>query len=283
MCIRDSSTFLGFEDTILYVACFDANGGLFEPLFTKEDAIISDELNHASIIDGIRLCKAQRYRYDHSDMVSLENCLKEAEKNNARHKVIATDGVFSMDGTYAKLDEICELAERYDALVMVDDCHATGFVGKKGKGTPEHFGVQGKIDILTGTLGKALGGASGGFVCAKENVIKLLKQKSRPYLFSNALAPSIVKASLVALDIVENEPERRERIMVNTQYFRGKMEALGFNLKGDSHPITPVMLGDAAVAQKMSKELLEHGLYACLLYTSPSPRDLSTSRMPSSA
>ena len=256
------SSFLGFEDTILYVACFDANGGLFEPLFTKEDAIISDALNHASIIDGIRLCKAQRYRYEHSDMRSLEECLKEAVKNNARHKVIATDGVFSMDGTYAKLDEICLLAEQYDALVMVDDCHATGFVGEKGKGTPEQFGVEGKIDILTGTLGKALGGASGGFVCAKENVIKLLKQKSRPYLFSNALAPSIVKASLVALEIIENEPERRERIKKNTQYFREKMKALGFSLKGDSHPITPVMLGDAAVAQKMSKELLEQGLYA---------------------
>ena len=256
------SSFLGFEDSILYVACFDANGGLFEPLFTKDDAIISDALNHASIIDGIRLCKAQRYRYDHSDMKSLENCLKVAVKNNARHKVIATDGVFSMDGTFAKLDEICQLAERYDALVMVDDCHATGFVGEKGRGTAEYFGVEGKIDILTGTLGKALGGASGGFICAKENVIKLLKQRSRPYLFSNALAPSIVKASLVEIDIVENEPERRERIIKNTKYFREKMKDLGFTLKGDEHPITPIMLGDAAVAQKMSKELLEHGLYA---------------------
>ena len=195
-------------------------------------------------------------------MKSLENCLKVAVKNNARHKVIATDGVFSMDGTFAKLDEICQLAERYDALVMVDDCHATGFVGEKGRGTAEYFGVEGKIDILTGTLGKALGGASGGFICAKENVIKLLKQRSRPYLFSNALAPSIVKASLVAIDIVENEPERRERIIKNTKYFREKMKDLGFSLKGDEHPITPVMLGDAAVAQKMSKELLEHGLYA---------------------
>ena len=256
------SEFLGYEDSILYVACFDANGGLFEPLFGKEDAIISDALNHASIIDGIRLCKAQRYRYEHSDMSSLEQCLQQATENKARHIVIATDGVFSMDGTYAKLDQICELAEKYDALVMVDDCHATGFVGENGKGTPEHFGVEGKIDILTGTLGKALGGASGGFVCAKENVVQLLKQRSRPYLFSNALSPSIVKATLQALEIVEKEPDRRERIKENTLYFREKMDQLGFTLKGESHPITPVMLGDAEIAQKMSAALLEKGLYA---------------------
>ena len=256
------SEFLGFEDSILYVACFDANGGLFEPLFGKEDAIISDSLNHASIIDGIRLCKAQRYRYQHSDMSSLEECLQQATQNKARHIVIATDGVFSMDGTYAKLDKICELAEKYDALVMVDDCHATGFVGENGKGTPEHFGVEGKIDILTGTLGKALGGASGGFVCAKENVVQLLKQRSRPYLFSNALSPSIVKATLQALEIVENEPDRRVRIKENTLYFREKMNELGFTLKGESHPITPIMLGDAEIAQKMSAALLEKGLYA---------------------
>ena len=256
------SEFLGYEDSILYVACFDANGGLFEPLFGKEDAVISDALNHASIIDGIRLCKAQRYRYEHSDMSSLEQCLQQATENKARHIVIATDGVFSMDGTYAKLDQICELAEKYDALVMVDDCHATGFVGENGKGTPEHFGVEGKIDILTGTLGKALGGASGGFVCAKENVVQLLKQRSRPYLFSNALSPSIVKATLQALEIVEKEPDRRERIKENTLYFREKMDQLGFTLKGESHPITPVMLGDAETAQKMSAALLEKGLYA---------------------
>lgn len=256
------SEFLGYEDSILYVACFDANGGLFEPLFGKEDAIISDALNHASIIDGIRLCKAQRYRYEHSDMSSLEHCLQQATENKARHIVIATDGVFSMDGTYAKLDQICELAEKYDALVMVDDCHATGFVGENGKGTPEHFGVEGKIDILTGTLGKALGGASGGFVCAKENVVQLLKQRSRPYLFSNALSPSIVKATLQALEIVEKEPDRRLRIKENTLYFREKMNQLGFTLKGESHPITPVMLGDAETAQKMSAALLEKGLYA---------------------
>ena len=256
------SEFLGYEDSILYVACFDANGGLFEPLFGKEDAIISDALNHASIIDGIRLCKAQRYRYEHSDMSSLEQCLQQASENKARHIVIATDGVFSMDGTYAKLDQICQLAEKYDALVMVDDCHATGFVGENGKGTPEHFGVEGKIDILTGTLGKALGGASGGFVCAKENVVQLLKQRSRPYLFSNALSPSIVKATLQALEIVEKEPDRRVRIKENTLYFREKMNQLGFTLKGESHPITPVMLGDAETAQKMSAALLEKGLYA---------------------
>ena len=256
------SEFLSYEDSILYVACFDANGGLFEPLFGKEDAIISDSLNHASIIDGIRLCKAQRYRYQHSDMSSLEQCLQQARENKARHIVIATDGVFSMDGTYAKLDKICELAEKYDALTMVDDCHATGFVGENGKGTPEHFGVEGKIDILTGTLGKALGGASGGFVCAKENVVQLLKQRSRPYLFSNALSPSIVKATLQALEIVENEPDRRARIKENTLYFREKMNELGFTLKGESHPITPIMLGDAEIAQKMSAALLEKGLYA---------------------
>ena len=256
------SSFLGYEDTILYVACFDANGGLFEPLFGKEDAIISDSLNHASIIDGIRLSKAQRYRYEHSDMTSLERCLKEAIGNHARHKVIATDGVFSMDGTFAKLDQICELAKKYDALVMVDDCHATGFVGKNGKGTPEHFGLEGKIDILTSTLGKALGGASGGFVCAKKNVVQLLKQRSRPYLFSNALSPSIVRATLQALEIVENEPDRRVRIKENTLYFRERMTELGFTLKGHSHPITPVMLGDAEIAQKMSAALLNEGLYA---------------------
>ena len=273
------SSFLGYEDSILYVACFDANGGLFEPLFGKEDAIISDSLNHASIIDGIRLCKAQRYRYEHSDMTSLENCLKEAIDNNARHKVIATDGVFSMDGTYAKLDQICELANKYDALVMVDDCHATGFVGENGKGTPEHFGLEGKVDILTGTLGKALGGASGGFVCAKKNVVQLLKQRSRPYLFSNALSPSIVRATLQALEIVENEPERRARIKENTLYFRERMVELGFTLRGDSHPITPVMLGDAEIAQKMSAALLDEGLYAVGFFYPVVPRGQARIRL----
>ena len=256
------SKFLGYEDCILYVACFDANGGLFEPLFHAEDAIISDELNHASIIDGIRLTKAMRFRYKHSNMESLEECLLRAVDQGARHKVIVTDGVFSMDGSFAKLDSIVGLARKYDALIMVDDCHATGFIGKQGKGTAEYYGLEGEVDFLTGTLGKALGGASGGFTCASKNVIDLLKQRSRPYLFSNALSPSIVSASLKALDIVETDHERRERINENTKYFRSKMKNLGYTILGDEHPITPVMLGDAKIAQEMSKRLLEKGLYA---------------------
>lgn len=256
------SKFLGYEDCILYVACFDANGGLFEPLFHAEDAIISDELNHASIIDGIRLTKAKRFRYKHSNMESLEECLLRAVDQGARHKVIVTDGVFSMDGSFAKLDSIVGLAKKYDALIMVDDCHATGFIGKQGKGTAEYYGLEGEVDFLTGTLGKALGGASGGFTCASKNVIDLLKQRSRPYLFSNALSPSIVSASLKALDIVETDHERRERINENTKYFRSKMKNLGYTILGDEHPITPVMLGDAKIAQEMSKRLLEKGLYA---------------------
>lgn len=256
------SKFLGYEDCILYVACFDANGGLFEPLFHAEDAIISDELNHASIIDGIRLTKAMRFRYKHSNMESLEECLLRAGDQGARHKVIVTDGVFSMDGSFAKLDSIVGLARKYDALIMVDDCHATGFIGKQGKGTAEYYGLEGEVDFLTGTLGKALGGASGGFTCASKNVIDLLKQRSRPYLFSNALSPSIVSASLKALDIVETDHERRERINENTKYFRSKMKNLGYTILGDEHPITPVMLGDAKIAQEMSKRLLEKGLYA---------------------
>ena len=256
------SKFLGYEDCILYVACFDANGGLFEPLFHAEDAIISDELNHASIIDGIRLTKAMRFRYKHSNMQSLEECLLRAVDQGARHKVVVTDGVFSMDGSFAKLDSIVGLAKKYDALIMVDDCHATGFIGKQGKGTAEYYGLEGEVDFLTGTLGKALGGASGGFTCANKNVIDLLKQRSRPYLFSNALSPSIVSASLKALDIVETDHERRERINENTKYFRSKMKNLGYTILGDEHPITPVMLGDAKIAQEMSKRLLEKGLYA---------------------
>ncbi len=256
------SKFLGYEDCILYVACFDANGGLFEPLFHAEDAIISDELNHASIIDGIRLTKAMRFRYKHSNMESLEESLLKAADQGARHKVIVTDGVFSMDGSFAKLDSIVGLAKKYDALIMVDDCHATGFIGQHGKGTAEYYGLEGEVDFLTGTLGKALGGASGGFTCASKNVIDLLKQRSRPYLFSNALSPSIVSASLKALDIVEIDHERRERINENTKYFRSKMKNLGYTILGDEHPITPVMLGDAKIAQEMSKKLLERGLYA---------------------
>ena len=256
------SKFLGYEDCILYVACFDANGGLFEPLFHAEDAIISDELNHASIIDGIRLTKAMRFRYKHSNMESLEENLLKAADQGARHKVIVTDGVFSMDGSFAKLDSIVGLAKKYDALIMVDDCHATGFIGQHGKGTAEYYGLEGEVDFLTGTLGKALGGASGGFTCASKNVIDLLKQRSRPYLFSNALSPSIVSASLKALDIVETDHERRERINENTKYFRSKMKNLGYTILGDEHPITPVMLGDAKIAQEISKRLLEKGLYA---------------------
>ena len=256
------SKFLGYEDCILYVACFDANGGLFEPLFHAEDAIISDELNHASIIDGIRLTKAMRFRYKHSNMESLEESLLKAADQGARHKVIVTDGVFSMDGSFAKLDSIVGLAKKYDALIMVDDCHATGFIGQHGKGTAEYYGLEGEVDFLTGTLGKALGGASGGFTCASKNVIDLLKQRSRPYLFSNALSPSIVSASLKALNIVETDHERRERINENTKYFRSKMKNLGYTILGDEHPITPVMLGDAKIAQEMSKKLLERGLYA---------------------
>ena len=256
------SKFLGYEDCILYVACFDANGGLFEPLFHAEDAIISDELNHASIIDGIRLTKAMRFRYKHSNMESLEESLLKAADQGARHKVIVTDGVFSMDGSFAKLDSIVGLAKKYDALIMVDDCHATGFIGQHGKGTAEYYGLEGEVDFLTGTLGKALGGASGGFTCASKNVIDLLKQRSRPYLFSNALSPSIVSASLKALNIVETDHERRERINENTKYFRSKMKNLGYTILGDEHPITPVMLGDAKIAQEISKRLLEKGLYA---------------------
>ena len=254
------SEFLGTEDTILYAAAFDANGGLFEPLLNEKDAIISDELNHASIIDGIRLCKASRFRYSHNDMNDLEEKLKEAK--NSRTKIIVTDGVFSMDGTIAQLDKICELAEKYDALVMTDECHSTGFIGDKGRGVHEYHNVINKVDIITGTLGKALGGASGGFICAKENVIKLLKQRSRPYLFSNALSPSIVSASLKALEIIQDQPERRKRIKENTTYFRDSIKSLGFTIKGDMHPITPVMLGEAKIAQEMSKKLLEEGLYA---------------------
>ena len=256
------SNFLGYEDCILYVAAFDANGGLFEPLFHAEDAIISDALNHASIIDGIRLSKAMRFRYAHSNMQELEECLIKANDQGARHKVIVSDGVFSMDGSYARLDQIVKLAKQYDALIMLDDCHATGFVGKNGKGTAEYFGLEGEVDLLTGTLGKALGGASGGFTCAKSNVVQLLKQRSRPYLFSNALPPAIVSATLKALEIVESDSARRERIVKNTEYFRSKMKSLGYNIIGDEHPITPVMLEDAKLAQEMSKKLLAKGLYA---------------------
>jgi glycine C-acetyltransferase len=251
--------FLGTEDTILYAAAFDANGGVFEPLFNEQDAIISDELNHASIIDGIRLCKAQRFRYKHNDMSDLESKLQEAK--NTRSRIIVTDGVFSMDGTIAQLDKIVELAERYQALVMIDECHASGFMGKNGRGTHEHKNVMGKIDIITGTLGKALGGAMGGFTSGKKEVIEILRQRSRPYLFSNALAPSIVAASIAVLDMLSETTALRDKLEENTKYFRQKISEAGFDIKPGEHPIVPIMLYDAVLAQKMAEKLLEKGIY----------------------
>jgi glycine C-acetyltransferase len=253
------SSFLGTEDTILYSSCFDANGGLFEPFFTEEDAIISDALNHASIIDGIRLCKAKRFRYNNNDMQDLEEKLKEA--SSCRFKIIATDGVFSMDGIIANLKGICDLAEKYGALVMVDDCHAVGFMGKNGKGTHEYRDVLGRIDFITGTLGKALGGASGGYVSGKKEAIEWLRQKSRPYLFSNTLCPSIATASLKAIEIVETDHALRQRLQDNSKLFREEMTKLGFNLVPGDHPIIPVMLGDAKLAQTFAKRMLEEGIY----------------------
>ena len=253
------SRFLKTEDTILYTSCFDANGGLFETLFGEEDAIISDELNHASIIDGIRLCKSSRYRYKNNDMADLEAKLKDAV--NARHKIIVTDGVFSMDGIIANLPAICDLAEKYGALVMVDDSHAVGFMGPTGAGTPEHWGVQDRVHIVTGTFGKALGGASGGYTSGKKEIIGWLRQRSRPYLFSNTLAPSIVSASIAAIDLIEKEPERLQRLRDNANYFRAKMTALGFELIPGEHAIVPVMLHDAPLAKQMADLLLAEGLY----------------------
>ncbi len=253
--------YLGFEDSLLYAACFDANGGLFEPLLTAEDAIISDALNHASIIDGIRLCKARRYRFQNRNMEDLEARLKEARAEGARHIMIATDGVFSMDGSIAPLGTITELAERYGALVMVDDCHATGFMGPEGRGTAAHCGVEGKIDILTGTLGKALGGAMGGYVCARAGVIDMLRQRSRPYLFSNALAPSLVAASLKALELAQTGDDLRKRLFENSEHFRQGLAKAGFTLLPGEHPIIPVMLGEARLAQTMADALLQDGIY----------------------
>ena len=253
------SQFLGTEDTILYAAAFDANGGVFEPLFNEQDAIISDELNHASIIDGIRLCKAQRFRYKNNDMNDLETKLQEAK--NTRSKIIVTDGVFSMDGTIAQLDKIVELAEKYQALVMIDECHASGFMGKNGRGTHEYKNVLGKIDIITGTLGKALGGAMGGFTSGKKEVIEILRQRSRPYLFSNALAPSIVAASIAVLDMISETTALRDKLENNTKYFRQKISEAGFDIKPGEHPIVPIMLYDAVLAQKMAEKLLEKGIY----------------------
>jgi len=251
--------FLGMEDTILYAAAFDANGGVFEPLFSVEDAIISDELNHASIIDGVRLCKAKRYRYKNNDMESLEEQLKLSQEQ--RNRVIVTDGVFSMDGYLAQLDKICDLAEKYDALVMVDDSHSTGFVGKTGRGTHEHCGVMGRVDIITSTLGKALGGAMGGFTSAKKEIIDMLRQRSRPYLFSNSLAPAIVGAASKVINLLSDSTDLRDKLEENTKYFRAKMSAAGFEIKEGVHPIVPVMLYDAKLAQEMSEKLLAEGIY----------------------
>src|ERR1700723_2126159 len=256
---RRLSEFLGMEDTILYSSCFDANGGLFETLLDEGDAIISDELNHARIIDGIRLSKAQRFRYRNGDLDDLERNLREASQ--ARRILIATDGVFSMDGYIAKLQEICDLAERYKAMVMVDDSHAVGVMGENGRGTHEHHRVMGRVDILTGTLGKALGGASGGYVSARQEIVDLLRQRSRPYLFSNTVAPAIVGASLKVLDLVTQTKDLRNRLFSNTRFFRGKVSAMGFDIQPGEHPIVPVMLGDAALATKMAGRLLEKGVY----------------------
>ena len=253
------SNFLGTEDTILYAAAFDANGGLFEPLFGEEDAIISDSLNHASIIDGIRLCKAKRFRYKHNDMNDLEKQLISAKK--FRSKIIVTDGVFSMDGTVAQLDKICHLAEKYDALVMIDECHSTGFIGPNGKGTHEELKVMDKVDIITGTLGKALGGASGGFTSGPKELIEILRQKSRPYLFSNSVAPSIVGASIAVLDIIESNKSYIKKLRQNTKLFRNEIKKIGFEIKPGNHPIIPIMLYDDHLAQKMSDELLKSGIY----------------------
>ncbi|MBI1289026.1 MAG: glycine C-acetyltransferase [Flavobacteriales bacterium] len=254
------SDFLGMEDTILYAACFDANGGVFEPLFSAEDAIISDELNHASIIDGVRLCKAARYRYKHSDMADLEEQLKSSQAQ--RYRIIVTDGVFSMDGDIAKLDSICDLAEKYNALVMVDDSHATGFIGKTGRGTHEHNNVMGRVDIITSTLGKALGGAMGGFTSGKKEVIDMLRQRSRPYLFSNSLAPSIVGAASKVFDLLSSTTELRDKLESNTLYFKEGVRKAGFDIKKGDSPIVPIMLYDAKLAQQFADKLLEKGIYA---------------------
>lgn len=273
--------FLGTEDTILYAAAFDANGGVFEPLFGPEDAIISDELNHASIIDGVRLCKAHRYRYKHNDMSDLEKCLQEAQSQ--RFRIVVTDGVFSMDGTIAQLDQICDLAEKYDSLVMIDECHASGFMGKTGRGTHEYRNVIGRIDIITGTLGKALGGASGGFTSGRKEIIEMLRQRSRPYLFSNTLAPSIVGASIAALDMINETTELRDRLEDNTRYFREKMTAAGFDLKPGDHPIVPIMLYDAKLSQDFAAKLLKEGIYVIGFYYPVVPKDQARIRVQLSA
>ncbi len=275
------SEFLGMEDTILYAAAFDANGGLFEPLLTEEDAIISDELNHASIIDGIRLCKAQRYRFQHNTMSDLEEKLKEAA--GARRRMIATDGVFSMDGTIAQLDKICDLAERYDALVMVDDCHSTGFMGKTGRGTHEYRNVMGRVDIITGTFGKALGGASGGFTASHKEVVDMLRQRSRPYLFSNTLAPAIAGATIAVVDLLSSTTALRDKLEENTRRFRQGMTAAGFDIVKGDHPIVPIMLYDAKLSQDMAARMLAEGIYVIGFYYPVVPKGKARIRVQISA
>ena len=275
------SEFLGMEDTILYAAAFDANGGVFEPLFGAEDAIISDSLNHASIIDGVRLCKAQRYRYNNSDMADLEAKLIEAK--DAKCKIIVTDGAFSMDGTVAQLDKICDLADKYDALVMTDECHSTGFMGKTGRGVHELCGVMDRVDIITGTLGKALGGASGGFTSGKKEIIEMLRQKSRPYLFSNTLAPSIVGASIAVIDMLSETTALRDKLEENTKYFREKMTAAGFDIKPGHHPIVPIMLYDAVLSQQFAAGLLDEGIYVIGFYFPVVPKGQARIRVQLSA
>ncbi len=255
------SDFLGTEDTILYAAAFDANGGVFEPLFGSEDAIISDELNHASIIDGVRLCKAMRYRYKHNDMADLEKQLNDAKAAGAKQMIIVTDGAFSMDGTIAKMDQICDLADKFGALVMTDECHSTGFIGKTGRGVPEYRNVMGRVDIITGTLGKALGGASGGFTSGRKEIIELLRQRSRPYLFSNTLAPSIVGASIEVFNMLSETTQLRDKLEQNTKYFRTEMTKAGFDIKPGEHPIVPIMLYEAPLAQQFAEKLLAKGIY----------------------
>lgn len=275
------AAFLGTEDTILYAAAFDANGGVFEPLFGEQDAIISDELNHASIIDGVRLCKAQRYRYKHNDMADLEEQLKAAQ--NARSRIVVTDGSFSMDGTIAQLDKICDLADNYDAIVLIDESHSSGFLGKTGRGTHEYRGVMGRIDIITGTLGKALGGASGGFTSGRKEIIEMLRQRSRPYLFSNSLAPSITGASIAVLDMLSETTELRDKLEYNTRYFRSKMTEAGFAIKPGDHPIVPIMLYDAVVAQNFAAKLLDEGVYVIGFFYPVVAKELARIRVQLSA
>jgi len=280
---RKISEFLGTEDTILYAAAFDANGGVFEPLLGAEDAIISDALNHASIIDGVRLCKAMRYRYEHNNMADLEKQLQDAAAAGAKQKIIVTDGVFSMDGTIAQLDKIVELAEKYEALVMTDECHSTGFMGKTGRGVHEHCGVMGKIDVITGTLGKALGGASGGFTSGRKEIVELLRQRSRPYLFSNTLAPSITGASIAVFDLLSETTELRDKLEENTKYFRAKMTEAGFDIKPGEHAIVPLMLYDAVLSQKMAEKVLEKGIYVIGFYYPVVPKGQARIRIQISA